>query len=79
MDVLLMILLVQALSLVAFARFHCTTVLRLAVLRQVIDKTTARPSSPLFFKHMTCFSQDICLRDQNFFQTRLSLEAFSAE
>ena len=31
---LLMILLVQALSLVAFARFHRTTVLRLAVLRQ---------------------------------------------
>ena len=33
-DVLLMILLVQALSLVTFARFHRTTVLRLAVLRQ---------------------------------------------
>ncbi len=46
-----MILLVQALSLVAFARFHRTTVLRLAVLRQVIDKTTTRSSSPLFFKY----------------------------
>jgi hypothetical protein len=33
-DVLLMILLVPALFLVAFAWFHGTTVLRLAVLRQ---------------------------------------------
>ena len=31
---LLLLLLVQALNLVAFARFHWTTVLRLAVLRQ---------------------------------------------
>jgi len=34
MDVLLMIVLVQAFSPVTFARFHRTTVLRLAVLRQ---------------------------------------------
>ena len=39
MDVLLMILLVQALSLVAFARFHRTTVLRLAVLRRKQNAT----------------------------------------
>ena len=34
MDMLLLLLLVQALSLVAFARFHRATALRLAVLRQ---------------------------------------------
>ena len=41
---LLLLLLVQTLSLVAFARFHCTTVLRLAVLCQqlAVYKRSAR-------------------------------------